>query len=450
MDNILLAKKIATAVANAGGKVYFVGGCVRDKLMGKESSDVDIEVHGIYPDQLEQILDTFGRRKEVGKSFGIYMLEHHTLDIALPRKETAIGTHHRDFKIEVDPFISTRDAARRRDFTVNAMMQDVLTEEIIDHFDGKKHLWEHRLCHVDDNTFAEDPLRVLRAAQFAARFDFSVDENTTNMCKAISLDTLSCERVMEELKKALLFAQKPSQFFTFLRECNQLTVWFKELAALIDVPQNPKYHAEGDVWNHTMMVLDAAAKFRTQAKEPLPFMLSALFHDLGKAVTTEKIDGVIRSYNHEEKGIPLVQTALGQLTGERQLCRYVLNMVKLHMRPGALAAQNASTRATNRLFDSSVCPEDLLLLGKADDMGRLPPSQNDHDTFLYQRLLAYRHLMEQPQVCGQDLLDAGLTPNEHFKDLLTYAHKLHLSGVDKSSALAQTLAYYKEQNKNDH
>ena len=450
MDNILLAKKIAAAVQQAGGRVFFVGGCVRDRLMGIESSDIDIEVHGIHPEQLEQILDSFGRRKEVGKSFGIYMLEHHTLDIALPRKEIAIGTHHRDFKIEVDPFISTADAARRRDFTVNAIMQDVLTEEIIDHFNGKKHLQSRLLRHVDDDSFAEDPLRVLRAAQFAARFDFSVDKDTVGICKVIKLDTLSRERVMEELKKALLLSQKPSRFFTFLRECNQLNIWFKELEDLIGVPQNPKYHAEGDVWNHTMMVLDAAAQLRAQAKEPLFFMMSALLHDVGKAVTTVKVDGIIRSYNHEQKGIPLAQTALKRLSNERNLFRYVLNMVKLHMRPGALASQNSSVRATCRLFDSSVCPEDLLLLAAADNAGRLPQGEKDHIEFLTHRLTEYKQLLELPQVCGQDLINAGLTPDKHFKDLLLYAHKLHLSGINKSAALQQTLAYYKELTKNDN
>ncbi len=450
MNNILLAKKIAVAVKNAGGRVFFVGGCVRDRLMGIESSDIDIEVHGIHPEQLEQILDTFGQRKEVGKSFGIYMLEHHTLDIALPRKETATGTHHRDFKIEVDPFITTLDAAKRRDFTVNAIMKDVLTGEIIDHFDGEKHLNSRRLRHVDDDSFAEDPLRVLRAAQFTARFDFTVDQDTINICKAIQLDTISRERVMEELKKALLLSQKPSRFFTFLRECNQLDIWFKELANLIGVPQNPKYHAEGDVWNHTMMVLDAAAQLRAQAKVPLFFMLSALLHDLGKSITTTEVDGIIHSYNHEQKGIALAQTALKRLSNERNLFRYVLNMVKLHMRPGALASQNASMRATNRLFDSSVCPEDLLLLAKADDTGRLPQSEKAYMPFLTHRLSVYQQLSMQPQVCGQDLIDSGLTPDKHFKNLLAYAHKLHLSGVNKTAALQQTIAYHKELTNHDN
>lgn len=445
MDDRILAEKIAQSVADAGGTVYYVGGCVRDSLMGQESKDVDIEVHGIPQQALEEILDTFGRRKEVGKSFGIYMLEHHTLDIALPRRERPTGKGHRDFLVEVDPFISTLDAARRRDFTVNALMQNVLSGEVIDHFGGKEDLGRKTLRHVDAHTFVEDPLRVLRAAQFTARFEFSVAPETIALCKGISLANLSAERVMEETKKTLLFARKPSLFFTFLRECGQLKVWFEELYSLIGVPQNPKYHAEGDVWNHTMMVLDAAAELRERAKHPFYFMLSALLHDVGKAVSTVEINGVLHSYNHEKEGIPLIENALRRLTKESRLRQYVVNMTLLHMRPRTLAAQDSSSRATNRLFDRSLCPEDLLLLARADDNGRLQAQKGaDYMPFLEKRLKEYKELMRREQVRGEDLIAAGLTPNEHFKDLVAYAHKLHLSGVDKESALKQTLAYQKE------
>lgn len=443
MKDIILAKKIAQAVSTLGGQVYYVGGCVRDGLMGKESTDLDIEVHGITREQLEKILDDCGKRKEVGKSFGIYMLEHHSLDIALPRKERPTGNRHQDFAVEVNPFIDTLTAAKRRDFTVNAMMQDVLSGEVIDHFDGKADLEKKILRHVDETTFPEDPLRVLRGAQFAARFDFALHADTITLCKNISLKDLSRQRVMEELKKALLTAHKPSRFFNVLRECEQLDIWFGELSALIGVKQNPKYHAEGDVWNHTMMVLDKAAELRDQANEPLFFMLSALFHDLGKAVSTKLIDGILHSYGHDNEGVAIAATALKRLTDEHALTRYVLNMVKLHMRPHALAAQNASKKATNRLFDSAVCPEDLLLLSKADDLGRLSNTARDHMPFLLQRLGHYQDIIAKPQVRGQDLTDAGLIPDEHFKDLLAYAHKLHLSGVDKETALKQTLSYYK-------
>jgi len=444
MTDKLLANKIAAQVAVLGGRAYFVGGCVRDKLMGQESKDVDIEVHGITPEQLEAALDSCGRWKEVGKSFGIYMLEHHSLDVALPRSERQTGPRHRDFAVVVDPFIGTENAARRRDFTINAMMEDVLSGEIIDHFGGREDLKACLLRHVDGSTFPEDPLRVLRGAQFAARFDFTLHPDTLALCREIPLGKLSCERIFEELKKALLGAKKPSRFFEILRECGQLEIWFAELYSLIGVKQDPRYHAEGDVWNHTMMVLDAAAELREKAKEPLPFMLSALFHDLGKALCTVEEGGALHAYGHETEGLPLVRRALERLTKERMLIRYVLNMTELHMRPVTLAVQNASKKSTNRLFDRSVCPEDLLLLSRADDLGRVPRATVDHTPYLVERLMHYKALMALPQVGGEDLIAAGLTPDEHFKTLLEYAHKLHLSGVDKQAALKQTLSYYKE------
>ncbi len=446
-NDLKAANQIATLVEKKGGRVYFVGGCVRDKLMGKESKDIDIEVHGVTPEILEGILEGVGERIEIGKSFGIYALRSHTLDIALPRTERAVGKGHRDFAITPAPFISTREAAKRRDFTIGALMEDVLTGEIIDHFGGKEDIKNKVLRHVSDETFPEDPLRVLRAAQFAARFGFTVAPETMELCKGIDLSTLSAERVLEEMNKALLWAPHPSIFFEVLRECHQLSFWFQEIFQLIGVPQNPNYHAEGDAYAHTMMVLDAAASLRDEAAHPLFFMISALCHDFGKAVATKEKDGVIHSYQHEKLGIPLVENFLCRLTRQRDLHHYVLNMVSLHMRPHQLARQNSSFKATNKLFDAAASPEDLILLAKADNLGRIPKSEHDYDTFLYERLSRYKEIAAAPQVTGKDLLEAGLSPDRNFKNLLDYAHKLHLSGVPKDTALQQTIAFSKEKHK---
>ena len=165
----LTAEKIAAAVADRGGRAYYVGGYVRDLLCGRENKDIDIEIHGISPADLEEILDDFGERIAIGESFGIYNIKGYHIDIAMPRKENARGSGHRDFDISVDPFIGTKDAAKRRDFTVNALMQDVISGEVIDHYGGTDDLNSGILRHVSDDSFPEDPLRVLRAAQFAAR-----------------------------------------------------------------------------------------------------------------------------------------------------------------------------------------------------------------------------------------------------------------------------------------
>lgn len=438
-----LARQIAQAVSHEGGTAYYVGGYVRDKLMGQENKDVDIEVHGVSPSTLAAILDTFGERITVGESFGVYNLKGHGIDIAMPRKETARGSGHKDFDICVDPFVGTRKAAMRRDFTVNAMMQNVLTGEIVDWFGGKADIEKKRIRHVNSESFAEDALRVLRAAQFAARFDFTVAPETAVLCRGMSLRDLPKERVMGEVKKALLTANRPSMFFAFLRETGHLSVWFRELEALIGVPQPPEHHAEGDVWTHTMMVLDAAATFRDRVREPLAFMLSALCHDFGKAVCTETVNGVIHALGHETEGLALAETFVRRLTDAHLPMQYVRNLTEYHMKPNKMAADGASVKATNRLFDASVDPEALVYLALSDGLGKLPQTTAS-EAFLHERLELFREYMKRPYVMGRDLIEAGLAPSPMFSAVLAYAHKLRLAGVDKQSALKQTLAYAKQ------
>ena len=182
-----MARRVAEQVARRGGRTFYVGGFVRDALLQRDNKDVDIEVHGITPACLKEILDSLGQRLTIGESFGIFNLKGYDLDIAMPRKEEARGSGHRDFDIFVDPFIGTEAACRRRDFTFNALMQDVLTGEIVDHFGGAEDLEKGILRHVNDVSFAEDPLRVLRAAQFAARFEFTVAEETVALCSRMQL-----------------------------------------------------------------------------------------------------------------------------------------------------------------------------------------------------------------------------------------------------------------------
>ena len=441
-DELKIAREIALAVSEKGGRAYFVGGYVRDRLKKRELKDIDIEVHGIEADDLKDILSAIGNVLEAGKSFGIFSLKGHNLDIAMPRRERATGKGHRDLDVKTDGSMGTYEAAIRRDFTVNALMEDVLTGEITDHFGGLGDLESGILRHVDDRTFGEDPLRVLRAAQFAARFDMKIADKTIELCRTTALGALSRERVMEEMKKALIKSEKPSVFFESLRDMNQLDTWFPELKALIGIEQNPKYHSEGDAWVHTMMVLDAAAVYRHKVNNPLYFMLSALCHDYGKAVSTTVIDGVIHAYNHETEGLPIIKKFLDRITAEKELKKYVLNMCRYHMKPRILANAKSSVKATNTMFDSSSEPEALIYISEADSMGKLPPSEDKGQReFLEGRLKVYRDVMSKPYVTGSDLVDAGLVPDENFKEILEYTHKLRLACVDKESALKQALKY---------
>lgn len=449
MDDINTARHLAELIRDAGGTAYYVGGYVRDRLMGWDNKDIDTEIHGVSQEALENILDSMGSRMEMGESFGIYGLKGCSIDIALPRTERPTGTGHRDFEITADPFIGTEKAAQRRDFTINALMENILTGEITDHFGGLADLQKSIIRHVSDKTFPEDPLRVLRAAQFSARFGFDIADETVSLCRNMDLSTLSKERVESELKKALLKAEKPSVFFETLRNMEQLDVWLPEVKALIGVPQHKLYHKEGDVWNHTMMVLDEAARYRDKADEPYGFMLTALVHDLGKTITTEERNGFHRAYGHETAGLPIIKEFLRRITNEKKLIRYVLNLSELHMKPNTIAAAEASVKSTNKMFDNAVSPRDLIYIALADDKGRITETPSEpSEEFLFERLSIYNDIMEKPYVTGKDLVDAGLVPDKNFSDILAYAHKLRLAGIDKESALRQTISYGRKTAKN--
>lgn len=435
-EDILLAQKIGKEVAAAGGRAYYVGGYVRDRLLGLPCKDVDLEIHGISSETLYAILEVLGEPLTMGRSFGIYGLRGYDLDISLPRDPVTW---------EPSPFCGIRAAASRRDFTCNAMMEDVLTGEVMDFFCGTADLKNRILRHVDSDTFGADPLRVLRAAQFAARFSFTVSEDTVSLCCSLSLQELPRERVFGELSKALLKAPKPSVFFTLLRQMDQLDLWLPELKALIGVPQPLKYHGEGDVWNHTMLVLDAASPLKQYVQDSLCFMLSALTHDFGKAVSTTVTEKGIHAYSHETAGLPLVRQFLGRLTDQKKLIKGVQNLIKLHMRPNALAAQNSSQKAYNKLLDEALEPRALLCLAAADDLGRITEIPHiSRQAVFAEKLEVYEALMAMPQVTGLDLIKAGVKPGPEFSAYLQYAHRLHLSGIPRETALIQTLAYIRE------
>lgn len=447
MTSIELCREIGVRIEKKGGKCYYVGGCVRDEIMGRHLKDIDIEVHGVDPDRVREVLSELGTLNEFGSSFGIFNLKGYDIDIAMPRKEKCTGRGHRDFDIYIDPYLGEEKAAKRRDFTINALMKNVVTGEILDFFGGLDDIKRGVIRHVNDESFTEDPLRVLRACQFAARFEFSIDESTVELCKRIDITTLAGERIYKELLKALSSSKKPSIFFEELRRMNQLSTWFAEVEALIGVEQPENHHPEGDVWTHTMMVLDEGAKLREFAKEPDNFMFSALCHDFGKPDTTTNKNGVIHALEHEAEGVKHANCFLKRIYGGNNLVKYVENMILMHMRPNMLASQSDKQKKFNKMFDESICPEDLLLLAKADSQGR--GKKNDYgetEKKLRDRLSKFYEIMEKPYVMGRDLIDLGMVPDRNFSLLLERAHKLRLAGVEKETALGEVIAYARELN----
>ncbi len=403
-----MARAIAAAVRQAGGRTYFVGGYVRDLLLGRENKDIDIEVHGVSVRALEGILDGLGKRTSMGASFGVMGLCHSDIDIAMPRSEKATGRGHKDFEVIVDPFIGERKAAQRRDFTMNALMQDVLTGEILDFFGGRADIAAGRIRHVSDASFPEDPLRVFRAAQFAARFGFQVAGETAALCATMAVDALAPERVMGELEKALMKAERPSVFFAELRRMRQLRPWFEALDGLTPA-----------VWRRRMAALDAAAGLRARACHPEDFMLAAL----------------CAGFPPED-----AERLLARLTNEVRATRYALNMVRRLDDLESALLTDPGEGGWMALIDASACPEDLFLLARARaaEASADWPETEDRLRALY---ALYRERMDRPFLTGRDLVEAGVRPGPRMGEALAHAHALRLAGQDRARQLKAALEW---------
>ena len=306
--------RLAETIKEAGGRALLVGGCVRDELMGVEPKDFDLEIYGVEPNALRTLLSKFGQVNAVGEAFTVYKIGN-DLDVALPRRERKVARGHKGFVVEGDPFMSFEEAAGRRDFTINAIMKDPLTGEIIDPYNGQSDIQNNIIRVVSPETFVEDSLRVLRAAQFAARFEFDIEPQTVEICRKIDLSDLPSERIWGEMEKLLLKAKKPSIGLKWLYELGAADQLFPEMKALAGVPQEQQWHPEGDVDVHTLLVTDRA---REQIDD-LPYakkvavMLGALCHDFGKPATTQFFDGRWRSHGHDEAGVEPTISFLNKL-----------------------------------------------------------------------------------------------------------------------------------------
>lgn len=431
-----------------------VGGCVRDEVMGIAPKDWDLEVYGIGPAELREILDSFGKVDAVGEAFTVYRLGR-DLDIALPRRERKVGRGHRGFVIEGDPRMSFEEACSRRDFTVNAILKDPLSGQIVDPFNGREDIGRNVLRHVSDATFAEDSLRVLRAAQFAARLEFEIAPATVELCKTIDVTDLPRERIWGELEKLLLKAKRPSIGLKWLYELGVIDQLFPELKSLVGVPQEPEWHPEGDVDVHTMMVLDEARKLIDDLDHPrqVTVMLGALCHDLGKPPTTQFFDGRWRSHAHDEAGVEPTLSLLDSL-GIYTLNGYdvreqVVQLVRYHLKPGEfykVESKNPVGDGAFRRLARKVEPDLLYRVAKADSLGRnpdwLPPEKrfgSEAQEWFIQRVrgLQVEKSAPEPILMGRHLINLGLKPSPKFKEILNAVYELQLDGkvADLDAAL---------------
>ncbi len=423
---------ICRAMGEAGGRAYVVGGCVRDSVAGLPSSDLDIEVYGIEARELENILGRHFAIDLVGKSFGVIKIKGLPIDVALPRRESKAGLGHRAFEVLSDPWMTLEDAQSRRDFTVNAMALDPLTGEIIDHFGGLEDLEAGILRHTSEK-FAEDPLRVLRGMQFAARFELSVARETIEVCRDIEPEGLPPERLFEEWKKLFLKGRKPSIGLAFLRACGWVK-YFPELEALIGCEQDPGWHPEGDVWSHTLHCMDAFAAERIGDEwEDLVVGMAVLCHDLGKPETTELgEDGRIRSYRHEQEGEGPTRAFIARLTNQKDLVEEVVPLVVSHLAPTHLHGGKAKSSAIRRLAQRVGRIDRLVRVARADHMGR-PPIADDGfpaGRWLLEKArdLAVEKKGPEPLVMGRHLIELGLEPGPRFGTLLGQCLEAQIEG----------------------
>lgn len=449
-DPLSLAREIAAAVQAMGGRAWIVGGFVRDRLLGIPSKDLDVEVFGLPAPELAQMLERFGRVEPVGQSFPVYKVG--TIDVALPRRESKTGRGHKGFTVEGDPGMSFTEAARRRDFTVNAIGWDPLTGEYADPFGGREDLEARRLRVVDPVTFGDDSLRVLRALQFVARFELTLDADTRRLLASIPLDDLPAERIWGELEKLLLKAPRPSVGLALALELGVIERLFPEIHALAGCPQEPEWHPEGDVWVHTLMVVDQA---RTRIDD-LPraaqiiVMLGAVCHDLGKPPTTAVIDGRIRSLGHEEAGVQPSAALLDRLNlysiDGIDVRRDILGIVAHHLKPGGWykVRDEVGDGAFRRLAEK-VDMELLARVAKSDCLGRAGDFDcTAMDWFLERtRLLGVEHQPPAPIVMGRHLIELGVEPGPGMGVLLRQIYERQLDGqvttLDEGVALARTL-----------
>lgn len=438
---------VASAINAAGGRALLIGGSVRDKLMGISPKDFDIEVYGLDPDRLEQELSKLGQVDSVGKSFGVMKLVvgEEDFDVSVPRRESKVGAGHKGFIPKPDPTMTIKEAARRRDFTMNTVAMDPHTGDVFDPYGGVNDIKNKLLRATDPTAFIEDPLRILRGAQFASRFKMSVEPDTMGLMQQASheLVDLPKERVGGEWRKLLLKGVKPSLGMDVMKEAGVLKALHPELDAMSDTPQDPEWHPEGDVWTHTKMVTDRAAEI-TKGMSPEireVVLYSALMHDIAKPDTTfTDVDGRVRSPRHEEEGGKKVAEIFRkQFDVSKELAEKVANITTDHLKPMVFyndrdkLTEGALRRLARRLAPASI--EELVHTAHADHTGRGESGPQDFPAgaWLMDRANELEIGKEPPKpiLMGRHLIPLGVKPGPGLGKILNKVFDMQIDGQVK-------------------
>lgn len=443
-----LIKAIVERLDQSKGRALLVGGAVRDLLHEKLAKDIDIEVHGLSLHQLEQILKEFGHVRLVGKAFGVLRLDGLDVDWSIPRTDSS----GRKPKVEFDPHMPLEQALRRRDLTVNAMAIDMITKELQDPFGGLQDLEKGILRVPDKHLFIEDPLRYFRVMQFIGRFQMTPDQELYELGKTMDLNGISQERIIEEFAKLCIKGTKPSLGIQWLQDTGRLKTLLPEIYNTIGVKQDPEWHPEGDVYEHSKQAMDAAAKLDYETEEDkLTMVLAALCHDVGKVVATQVVDGRIRSLGHDVKGVPIAAAFLDRVLNTQKIKEIILKLVRYHMMPVAFVKNNAGAPAYKRLA-RKLAPEttiqELTRLAQCDKSGRNPDRQAPFEICPEELIEAFLErakkygvdqVPEQPVLMGKDLLDT-VQPGPELGKLLEKAYTIQIEeGITDKEELKKRL-----------
>jgi tRNA nucleotidyltransferase (CCA-adding enzyme) len=450
--------RLITALREAGGRPFVVGGAVRDALLGLPLKDYDLEVFGLDAERLKTALASLASVNAVGEAFTVFKVSglegvDGAVDVCIPRRDSKVGAGHRGIAVHGDPELSVEEATRRRDFTLNAILFDPGTGALVDPHGGRTDLEARVLRAVDARTFGDDPLRALRAVQFAARLELAVEPETARLCAAMPLAELPAERVWGEMEKLLIEARRPSLGLTLMRDWRMLATIAPELLPLIDTPQDPAWHPEGDVWIHTLQCVDEAANLIGDLDHPraLAVMLATLCHDLGKSTTTRMEAGRLRSPGHEEAGVPPTLSLLDRwhvhtLLGY-DVRSQVVALVANHLKPGQLydRRDRVSDGAIRRLAQK--CEPDLLYrVARADCLGRQPGEfQPVAMEWFRERVSELKVAVRPPApiLKGRDVVALGVPPGPMVGRILRAVYERQLDGrittLDEAVAEARTL-----------
>lgn len=461
---------VCEEIKYAGGRALLVGGSVRDEVLGATPNDFDVEVYGLTPERIESIARRHGKIQSVGKAFGIFILSNEgstKIDLSLPRKDSISGESTNKFA-NADPYMSIKDAARRRDFTCNALAKNPLTGEIFDPFGGVADLQKRLLRVTDKERFPDDPVRVLRGAQFVARFGLRVDPDSYRiMSKLIpKIAKEPTERILPEWDKLLMKSDMPSMGLMFLRDVGVIDALYPELNDLQGTPQEFEWHPEGGVWIHNLMVVDAAARVAREQQlnqsNKRVVMYGALCHDLAKPSTTEWDFVRLRSRGHEPAGEKPTRAFLERIGMDKETIEKVVAIVKKHLWPGTtyrkhLKGEHISDGSLRKLATSlhPATIAELTFVAQADHEGRGPFLDPAHPEqfllpFPYKAGVWVRQRAEQlgiyqqkpePILQGRDLLTVGFKPSKKdgpkFGQIIALADQLRdEQGLTRDEILA--------------